>query len=225
MGNVCDGGTAPREYFSPGPLTGGGAGASPSSRMDGTSAFFLRVNVRRTRVSEVTSVLGSALVNTLATALMTDLATDLGVDFDLEILGWGWPAGVSIPAAGLTAEASVFDAGFFFTVGGGLALDKAVDSAAGLTLTEIPGAAMRVGEDDFFLAAGTISAREPVERAEAFLTGFFSATAAGPALAGAAVFLEAATVLPVNVFETRVDDVFFAEMGDGLAFITKKSLL
>jgi hypothetical protein len=30
---------------------------------------------------------------------------------------------------------------------------------------------------------------------------------------------------PFNVFETRGDIGFFAEMGAGLAFITKKSLL
>jgi len=46
-----------------------------------------------------------------------------------------------------------------------------------------------------------------------------------PVPAGATFFFGETTVLPVNVFETRADDFFFAEMGDGLTLITKKSLL
>ena len=57
-GKFCEGGVAPSEYFSPGPLMCAGAGESPSSKMAGTSVFFLRVYVRRTRVSAVTSVFG-----------------------------------------------------------------------------------------------------------------------------------------------------------------------
>jgi len=115
-----------------------------------------------------------------------------------------------------------------------LALDEAVVTATGLTLSEISGATLRDREADFFpaagagsdwAAAGTVAERGRAVRADAFLTGFFSARTTDLALAGAAVFLGVTTILPVNVFETRMDDIFFAEMGDGFTFITKKSLL
>ncbi|HXI68853.1 MAG TPA: hypothetical protein VNN22_00700 [Verrucomicrobiae bacterium] len=100
-------------------------------------------------------------------------------------------------------------------------------------MSEISGAGVRDREGDFFLAAGAGSdsaGAGTVDRgltvsAEAFLTGFFSARSPALALAGAAVFWGVTTVLPVNVFETPMDDAFFAEMGDGFTFITKKSLL
>jgi hypothetical protein len=124
--------------------------------------------------------------------------------------------------------------GFFFTVVEGLALDEAGVTATVLTLSEISDAGMLAGEGDFFLAtgassdlaaAGTASDLGRAVRADAFLTGFFSARATEAVLTGTADFFGVTMVLPVKIFEARMDDVFFAEMGDGLTFITKKSLL
>jgi hypothetical protein len=125
-------------------------------------------------------------------------------------------------------DTSVLDVGFFFTMGEGLALDKTVVLALG----ESSFAGLAVLAGDNFLAAGAglalASAAEATGTAGltgAFTTGGFFMKRAGLGSDAAGFFLGRTTAFRVNVFETRADVVFFAEMGAGLTFITKKSLL
>ena len=82
---------------------------------------------------------------------------------------------------------------------------------------------------DLVTAAEATGEADLLPATAAFSTGDFAAkvfftTDVGVNLDATVIFF-GATGLPVNVFETRAAVVFFAGMGAGFTFITKKSLL